>query len=87
MVLFLCIAVPVLFAVFRGPSPSGGSDRACVSDSITQARIDSAQHRADSIASVRAAARARRQARRDSARAARAFRPAPRDRLRDVVTR
>ena len=82
-VLILCIAVPVLFSAISSER-SDKSGRSDPSDTLAlQARIDSAQARSDSIAT----ARARRKALRDSARAVRGFRPAARDRLRDVVSK
>lgn len=79
-VLIFCIAVPALFSALKKPSAA----TSVASDTVAiQARIDSAQARSDSIAT----ARARRKALRDSARAVRGFRPAARDRLRDVVSK
>lgn len=89
-VLLLCIVVPVLLHFLLGGGEGPAADDAARRDSIRQARIDSAQRRSDSILEVRTAARARRDSlrrhRRDSIRAARAFRPDTRDRLNDVVS-
>lgn len=82
-VMLLCLLLPLLF---RLCSPAAPVAEKAAAEAAAQRRIDSAQHRADSITRARAA----RKATRDSLRAARrrtsTFTPTTRSRLDETIT-